>query len=195
MEKTIYKLTAKTLGKETKAVKAMEEFIAKNYTVKGACISYKCIAKEFGAWNENEKTVKASSLDLHKVLLTACFYLARRTAEAVNNGKEKDSAVIPCPETVKGGETVVNVRCVSVFEDFYYDIVDGLKQAEEKTGKDTEGATAEGATAEGATAEGATASIIAMIAKYGKALDLVAIRKAIEDASTIDVFGADELTA
>lgn len=195
MEYTIIqKLTSKSLEKPSKKIRDMMSFISIRFNEIGENISIVKLHKEFATWSEKEKTVVASSLDIHKNFFTACFLWSRSQVNLMERcGRDLKTVAIPSFRVDGHGCVILSVVSADKFEDVYYTTLDALKAEEEKKATATataeksaseEVATAESEESEETTATTATAEILSLIDKFGSELDLNAIQKAIDNLTT-----------
>lgn len=104
--------------KETKLTESVKAFITEQFSVKGSRIGYANFVKKFSVWNDENGTVKASSLDLHKVIFNACFKLAKEN-------KKSGLDYMPIFTSDKDNKvSVVSVVSMSEYDKYYSDIKD-----------------------------------------------------------------------
>lgn len=201
MEYTIIqKLTSKSLEKPSKKIRDMMSFISIRFNEIGENMSIAKLHKEFATWSEKEKTVVASSLDIHKSFYTACFLWSRSQVNTMSNcGRDLKTVAIPSFRVDGHGCVILSVVSADKFEDVYYTTLDALKAEEEKKATATaensaseEVATAESEESEETTATTATAEILSLINKFSSELDLNAIQKAIDSLATATAKGKKE---
>ena len=133
MEYTIVqKLTSKSLEKPSKKIRDMMSFISIRFNEIGENMSIAKLHKEFAIWSEKEKTVVASSLDIHKSFYTACFLWSRSQVNVMSNcGRDLKTVAIPSFRVDGHGCVILSVVSADKFEDVYYTTLDALKAEED----------------------------------------------------------------
>ena len=174
----IQKLSVKSVKEPSKKVESVVKFLTEEFNTIGLNMPYNKVTAKFAEWNETQKTVTASSLDLHKLLFTACFVLSQRIVkDAEKNGYELKKISIPYFFSNKDDIPTVQTRKASEFDNLYYETLDGLKEQKEKESKSGEGDN-EG---EGKKEINPTAEILALMTKYKGKIDFEAVKVAIAD--------------
>lgn len=174
----IQKLSVKSVKEPSKKVESVVKFLTEEFNTVGLNMPYSKITAKFAKWNEEQKTVVASSLDLHKHLFTACFILSQRIVkDAEKNGYELKKLAIPYFFTNKDNIPTVQTRKASEFDTLYYETLDGLtvqkEKASEASGNESE--------KEGEKEFNPTAEILALMTKYKDKIDFEAVKIAIAD--------------
>ena len=149
-------------------------------------VSYTSLVKEFGVWNNDKTTLSAASMDIFNVFFNACHKIAKET---------KDTAA-RIPLLKCNADNIAAASLVTVKSEFYPQWYDAADVAADKRAaaiaKAKETRAANKATADNAAddvttdadkvdnADKATAAILTLIAAYGNALDVAAIKAKVD---------------
>ena len=149
-------------------------------------VSYTSLVKEFGVWNKEKTTLSASSMDIFNVFFNACHKIAKET---------KDTAA-RIPLLKCNADNVAAASLVTVKSEFYSqwynaaDVADAKRAAAIEKAKETRAANKAKETDNAAdvttdadkvdNADKATAAILTLIAAYGNALDVAAIKAKVD---------------
>lgn len=120
MIKTVYAVMGKKQLKDNKKAQALVAFIKDNFTDKSKRLGFKSFVKEFGKFNEEKKTLLASSVVSITDIQSACRYIAD---EAVANNKP----LIPALECENNSFTIA-VKSASDYAQYYQTIKPSVKK-------------------------------------------------------------------